>query len=721
MSSFELRAAAGSAWRKAGQTGSVEIRRFLRILLDLSLSAFSFLLAILLSTGVQAFENSHILWQSVTLFLAVCSAVYTTTGLSFRSWRFVSLSDMFLMARDIAAALAIFTLLTSMTDWPKSWPVSISLITYFAMVTLLGGMRVLYRSVNEGSAPFGLSDLLRPQIQKETTNILAYGARGETDALVRALQSEKAHAFRVVGIIDDDRLSRDRHIRGIRVLGGTRDLPHIIEYFKASSIAVSKLVLPASGLSRRETRTIVDAATAVGLRTVRLPPTGDLLRKDGNTLEFEPVKVTDLLGREPIALQLESIDALIRGKRIVVTGGGGSIGKELCRQLFKRNPSKLIIIDHSELNLFEIERELSLLDDKRVIEPILASIREKDKIASILVDAKVELVFHAAAYKHVPLVEANPVEGILTNFIGTANVAEAAAAAGAAAMIMISTDKAVKPQNTMGLSKRIAETYCQAMDFHCAASERRTRFMVVRFGNVLGSSGSVVPIFDAQIRNGGPVTVTDPNMTRYFMTIPEAVSLVLQGSAFGLDHNASTGAIMVLDMGEPVKILDLATRMISLAGFVPDEDIAIRFVGVRDGEKLHEELFDEDETPETTLIPGIRIARSRIHDIRRMRALRDAVAAAGLAGRPEALVAMIREELSKNQRQAGRALVSYVAPRETAQRSASNIRGPAVIVADVESKGAINLAARKRETATKRTRATALAPELTTEARVEGG
>ncbi len=716
MSSFELRAVAGSAWRKAGHTGSVEIRRFLRILLDLSVSAFSFLLAILLSIGPQAFVDARVVWLDTTLFLAVCSAIYTITGLSFRSWRFVSLNDMFTMARDIAGAILIFTIFTSATDWPRSWPLSISLITYFAMVTMLGGMRVLYRSLNEGSAPFGLGDLLRPQLlQKDAVNILAYGARGETDALVRALQSENAHAFRIVGIIDDDPLSRDRHIRGVRVLGATRDLPRIVENFKSSSIEVAKLALPASSLGRRETRNIVDAAAAVGLRTVRIPPAVDLLLKDGDALEFEPIKVTDLLGREPVALQLDSIDALIRGKRIVVTGGGGSIGKELCRQLLRRAPSKLIIIDHSELNLFEIERELSLVDENSVITPILASIREKDKITSIFAWAEVELVFHAAAYKHVPLVEANPVEGILTNFIGTANVAEAAAAAGAAAMIMISTDKAVKPQNTMGLSKRIAETYCQAMDFHCAASKQPTRFMVVRFGNVLGSSGSVVPTFDAQIRRGGPVTVTDPNMTRYFMTIPEAVSLVLQGSAFGLDHTASTGAIMVLDMGEPVKILDLATRMISLAGFVPGEDIPIKFVGVRDGEKLHEELFDEDETPESTLIPGIRIARSRIHDMWRMRDLRDAIAAAGLTARPDRLIAMVRQELASASQEDDRARVSQIHPRDAGQQK-PNLALHETIIATSEPKASINLATRKRDPTPKRSRAPlpAAVPDLRT-------
>ena len=468
---------------------------------------------------------------------------------------------------------------------------------------------------------FIAADLLR----KDPIRLLVYGADSETDVFILGLQTKRGHPYQVIGIIDDDKTSRDRCIRGIEVLGGSADLSQIVKSFEGSPIKLSSLVLSPSRLQRQKLRAVVEAAAEAGLRTVRLPSACELVERANETFAFKPIEVTDLLGREPVDLELDRIAALIRGKSVVVTGGGGSIGSELCRHLLRRDPAKLLIIDHSEFNLFQIERELANIDRNRVVQPVLASVRDRDRIQTIFEKSRVDLVFHAAAYKHVPLVETNAIEGILTNVVGTSNVADAAAAVGASAMIMVSTDKAVKPSNTMGLSKRIAETYCQALDLDCARRGERTRCMVVRFGNVLGSSGSVVPIFEQQIRRGGPVTVTEPGMTRYFMTIAEAVELVLQGAALGVDHMRWTGAILVLDMGEPIRIVDLARRMISLAGFVPNQDIAIEFVGIRNGEKLHEQLFDDDETLETTDVAGIQLARSKIRDFRRMRELRDRI------------------------------------------------------------------------------------------------
>jgi O-antigen biosynthesis protein WbqV len=421
-------------------------------------------------------------------------------------------------------------------------------------------------------------------------------------------------------------------------------------------------------MPRQKLRELVDAATRANLRAVRLPRACDLLRKAGDAFAFEPIEVTDLLGRKPITLRLDSIDALIRNKSVVVTGGGGSIGSELCRHLLKRGPAKLIIVDHSEFNLFNIDRELAAIDRDRVVRSILASVRDRERIQTIFAAERVDLVFHAAAYKHVPLVESNPIEGVLTNVAGTSNVADAAAAVGARAMIMVSTDKAVKPSNTMGLSKRIAEAYCQALDLDGASRGQRTRFLVVRFGNVLGSSGSVVPIFEQQIKKGGPVTVTDPAMTRYFMTIPEAVELVLQGAAFGCDRKSWLGAILVLDMGEPVPIVELARRMISLAGFVPEADIPIEFVGIRVGEKLHEELFDDNETLETTDIPGIRLARSQVKSLSRMRRVRDQILQLSLSGDAHGIVTMLREVLSESPREVMTQVI--IANVRTAQRLA---------------------------------------------------
>jgi FlaA1/EpsC-like NDP-sugar epimerase len=583
----------------------------------------------------------------IAVFLAVSAAVFLATGLSLRSWRFASAPDIFVISRDALIVVATFMALsftfTRLTTVPRSVP----LITYFIMVTALGGMRVLYRCFEEGNLPFGLKGLLHPGAER----LLVYGANAETDAFLRSLQSPRMRSYEAVGIIDDDPASRDRSIRGIKVLGGAADLPRIVDSFAEASIKLTSLVLPANALPRQKLREIVDASAAAGLRAVRLPHTCDLLQKANEAFSFEPIEVTDLLGREPVALRLESIDALIRGRSVVVTGGGGSIGSELCRQLLRREPAKLVILDHSEFHLFNIHRELTAGADHSVVQPVLASIRDKERIHAIFAEAQADLVFHAAAYKHVPLVESNPVEGILTNVVGTANVADAAAEVGAKAMIMVSTDKAVKPSSTMGLSKRIAEAYCQAIDLDCAGRSQGTRFMVVRFGNVLGSSGSVVPIFEQQIRKGGPVTVTDPGMTRYFMTIPEAVELLLQGSAFGCDSKAWLGTILVLDMGEPVPIIDLARRMISLAGLVPEKDIPIAFVGMRDGEKLHEQLFDDNEMLETTDVPGIRIARSQVKSLSQMRAIRDRILHLNSSGDAQAALAMLQDVLSENSQQ----------------------------------------------------------------------
>jgi O-antigen biosynthesis protein WbqV len=632
---------------KSALSSSINIGRLERILLDVAVSGLSFLFAIILRHGWSAFVDGRSLLLDVLVFSSVCAVVYRITGLSLRSWRFVSIPDVFMIMRDILIAIVTFMILSFLITRPTSLVYSVPMIACPIIITTLGGMRVFYRCLIERSLPFAFKEPLRADLSHtEPTSILAYGATTETDAFLRALQSEAVHSYQVVGIIDDDQTRCDWRIRGIKVLGGSADLPRIVKTFADSSIKPTRLTVSASNLPRQKLREIVDAAAGTGLRTVCLPNACDILERANETFAFESIEVTDLLGREPIALQLDTIDALIRGRSVVVTGGGGSIGSRLCRHLLRRGPAKLVIVDHSEFNLFQIERELEAIDRTGVAQPILASIRDRDRIQAIFEKSQVDLVFHAAAYKHVSLVESNPIEGILTNVVGTSNVADAAVAAGAAAMIMVSTDKAVKPSNTMGLSKRIAETYCQALDLDCAGRGQRTRCIVVRFGNVLGSSGSVVPIFEQQIRTGGPVTVTEPGMTRYFMTIEEAVELVLQGAALCVDRMTWVGAILVLDMGEPIRIVDLARRMISLAGYVPNRDIAIEFVGIRDGEKLNEQLFDDNEILERADMPRIRVASSKVRDIHRVRELCNRISATASLDDAKAITTMLREFLS---------------------------------------------------------------------------
>jgi FlaA1/EpsC-like NDP-sugar epimerase len=454
---------------------SVDVRRVGRWFLDASLSGLSFMLAMILRLGVRdAFDDGQILLVNLLIFLGVCAAVYKITGLSVRSWRFVSISDAFAVMRNIIIAVAIFVVLSFLFSRRTLVPGSVPVIACFIMATMLGSARVLYRSLAERRLPFGFKDLVRSDLLRaEPVRLLAYGANAETDVFLRALESETAHSYQVVGIIDDDRASRDRQIRNIKVLGGSADLALIVRSFAESSINLASLVLPATNVPREKLREIVSAATSAGLRAVRLPPAWDLLQKANEAFAFEPIKVTDLLSREPIALRLDAIDSLIRGRSVVVTGGGGSIGSELCRHLLRRNPSKLVIIDHSEFNLFNIQRELAAVDRDGIVQPVLTSVRDRKRIHAIFAEARADFVFHAAAYKHVPIVEWNPVEGILTNVVGTSNVADATAAVGASAMIMVSTDKAVKPSSTMGLSKRIAEVYCQAIDLHTIRQRAR--------------------------------------------------------------------------------------------------------------------------------------------------------------------------------------------------------------------------------------------------------
>lgn len=352
----------------------------------------------------------------------------------------------------------------------------------------------------------------------------------------------------------------------------------------------------------------------------RLPELSELkgLVDDGK-LQLRPIAIEDLLGRPQNIANIAEIAAFIKGKRVIVTGAGGSIGSEIVKQVAELSPESLLLVDNGEHNLYQIDRAISESTPALNKSAILADVRDRERIFTLFENFKPHVVFHAAAYKHVPMVEHNPGEGIMTNVIGSCNVADASLAVKVEAMVQISTDKAVNPTNIMGATKRIAESYIQALDLSQKGTgkdkKRGTRFMTVRFGNVLGSSGSVVPLFRSQLEQGGPLTVTDPNIERYFMTIPEAVGLVLSASAHGMTKEAPRGQIFVLDMGEPVKIADIARQMIRLAGLVPDKDIEITYTGLRPGEKMYEELFDGEEKPQDIGLPSVQAAFPQALDL----------------------------------------------------------------------------------------------------------
>jgi O-antigen biosynthesis protein WbqV len=411
-----------------------------------------------------------------------------------------------------------------------------------------------------------------------------------------------------VAILTDAADLHGRHLHGVAVLGGPHDLGGAMAFLAQRQIRPQRLVIADDRISEERISEFLDLASARGMSVGILPRLMDFADHAAapQSSIARPIALTDLLGRPQAVLDRTALHKLIAGQRVLITGAGGSIGSELARQVCAYAPSRVVLLDASEFNLYTIGREMEAIEGAPSWRAALCNVRDEAVLTRIFAEERPDLVFHAAALKHVPLVEQNVLEGVHTNVIGARNVAEACAKFAVRAMVMISTDKAVNPANVMGATKRWAEAYCQAMDL----MEGDTRFTAVRFGNVLGSNGSVVPLFQKQILEGGPVTVTHPDITRFFMTIPEAVELVLQASASGISAHAPRGEVYVLDMGKPIKIVDLARQMIRLSGKQPDIDIKIEYIGLRPGEKLHEELVHEHESHTAFMAGGAAFAVS---------------------------------------------------------------------------------------------------------------
>ncbi|WP_320668483.1 polysaccharide biosynthesis protein [Patulibacter defluvii] len=499
-------------------------------------------------------------------------------------------------------------------------------IALIAGVLALVGIRVIVRTFAEGRLLVGFRG-------RDARSALIVGA-GEGGRLVlREMLRNPSLGLRPIGFVDDDERKLRTRVDGVRVTGRIRDLPRVIDELEPDEIIIA--IPSAPGTLRAD---VLRAGRRRGVPVRTLPTVFELLQAGEGTAvrQVREVRVEDVLGRDPVRMELDRVGAYLRERVVLVTGAGGSIGSELCRQIARVGPARLVILDHAEDNLFQIEREL--LEDRQVPEDVVASViadvKEGDRIREILAEHRPQVVFHAAAYKHVALMEANPVEAVHNNAVATRSLARLCGEVGVERFVLVSTDKAVDPKTVMGASKALAELAVES------AAQRwpQTRFSCVRFGNVLGSSGSVVPIFQRQIRLGGPVTVTDPAMTRYFMTIPEAVQLVIQSGSLG-----TTGEILVLDMGEPVKIMQLARDMIELSGLRPDEDIAIEVVGPRPGEKLHEELFNPFEVPQPTDAERIRRAERAAFDPEIVEAMFNDVALLVLEGDAAGLAAKVAE------------------------------------------------------------------------------
>jgi O-antigen biosynthesis protein WbqV len=447
----------------------------------------------------------------------------------------------------------------------------------------------------------------------------------------------------VVGILADGAARVGRDIGGVPILGTFDEVNAVVAELTRRDKRPQRLIVCTHSLERPVARRLLDFSAETGIPLSRVPRLTDFrAAREDDVQRVEPVAIEDLLGRPQTVLDQPGMRALIAGRRVLVTGAGGTIGGELTRQIASYGPAQLALLDNGEYALYTIDQEIKERFPAVPRQAIIGDVRERRRIDEVMAAERPELVFHAAALKHVPMVEANPVEGIVTNVLGTRNVAESCRAHGVAAMVMISTDKAVNPANVMGASKRLAEGICQSLDIIEARRGHGTRYVTVRFGNVLGSTGSVVPLFQRQLAAGGPLTVTHPEISRFFMTVREAVELVLQASALAGQDSEARGKIFVLDMGDPVKIVDLATQMIRLAGKKPDDEVKIDFIGLRPGEKLHEELFYANEVLMPTQAAGIRLAAPHTIDYAILARSLDELAEHARERREDRVMALLR-------------------------------------------------------------------------------
>ena len=570
---------------------------------DIVMAAASFVLSLELRTwDTFYYMPAELVIQGTAVFTVIAAAVFWYMGLYRGVWRYASMNDLLAITRSVSMAILIFLLVMFLWTRLDLVPRSVVIINWFVLMALLGGPRFLYRLVKDRRI-----DLHLERGDDARVPVLLVGAGDGTEMFIRALARDRQANYRVVGIVAEKPSLVGHQIHGVEVMGTTRELASVFK--RLAKDRPQRLILTYDDMEGARVRALLDEAEALGMTLARLPSLTDFKSGIGEKLEIKPIAIEDLLGRPQTPLDRDAMRALIEGRRVLVTGAGGSIGGELVRQVTDLNPALIALLDNSEHNLYSIGIEAWDRHPGLESRSFIADVRDGAVMERVITDFRPDLVFHAAALKHVPLVEANVFEGVMTNVIGTVNVARACIAAGAGTMVLISTDKAVNPSSVMGATKRIAESFCQALD---VSPECQTRFVTVRFGNVLGSTGSVVPLFQKQLAAGGPLTLTHPGMKRYFMTVREAVELVLQASALG--GRGHEGKIFVLDMGEPVLIKDLAEQMIRLAGLRPGDDIGVDLIGVRPGEKLTEEMFHAGESLVPTQCNGILLAAPRPGD-----------------------------------------------------------------------------------------------------------
>ena len=596
-------------------------RRLLVFCLDVVLIVVALCSAFLLRFDFSIPPEFLPLFKSALLVaLIVKPLVFLTSGLYRSIWKYASLQDGIEILKVVTVSSALSSFLLLYLQHFTIYPRSVFILDWFLLLGLIIASRLIWRVFRE--------IVVLPRLRQSGSPTLIVGAGEAGSLLLRDIRRQKYPTFKVIGFVSDNVSKNGMKLDGVAVLGTTRQLPELITQYQ-----IQEVIIAIPSVRSVEVREIVKICEHCRVNFKILPAISDIIEGRLSVSQIKEVAAEDLLGRDEVSLDKDGIRGYLAGKRVLVTGAAGSIGSEICRQVARFGPAKLILLDSAETPLFEIELELAAdFPDLRLV-PYLADIRQRSRLDFLFETFQPEVVFHAAAYKHVPMMEYNPVEAVSNNVAGTRLLAETAQRFGVVRFVMISTDKAVNPTNIMGASKRAAEQFVQALGCHGT-----TKFITVRFGNVLGSSGSAIPRFIEQIKAGGPVTVTHPEVVRYFMTVSEATQLVLQAGCLG-----NGGEIFLLDMGEPVKIADLAEELIRLAGFIPHEEIKIVYTGLRPGEKLFEELLIAGEGIKPTSHHKIRVLDPVCADMQELARQLDALNAATASCDITQVVALLHE------------------------------------------------------------------------------
>ncbi|MDN4605936.1 polysaccharide biosynthesis protein [Sporosarcina highlanderae] len=563
---------------------SVRNRLTMLFLVDSFIVLFSIFIGyFILNPTFNLFTNKVLLVSVITIQIAHHLFAWFF-GLYRKAWTYASIGELKSIFKAVTWAIVVVAavqLLVAQDIYFRALG-----ITWMLHILLIGGSRLSWRLYR---------DTVNRKQDVEAKRTMIVGAGQAGSMIVRQILQNPECGMTPVLFVDDDRKKQGLEIFGVKVLGGTKHIPAIAE-----DNDIEKIIIAIPSMDKQEQTELLKRCVDTGIKTQKIPRIEDIMTGKVSVSDMQDVKIEDLLGRDEVELDMEAIASKLTGKTIMITGAGGSIGSEICRQVNRFTPKKLILLGHGENSIYLIERELrEKVSPETELVPVIADVQDRQRIFDIVSEHQPDVIYHAAAHKHVPLMEANPMEAVKNNIFGTKNVAEAADMFGIPHFVLVSTDKAVNPPNVMGATKRFAEMIVQNL-----AKNSETKFAAVRFGNVLGSRGSVVPLFKKQIAVGGPVTVTDPEMTRYFMTIPEASRLVIQAGTL-----ARGGEVFVLDMGEPVRIVDLAKNLIKLSGY-NESDIKIEFSGIRPGEKLFEELLNENERQSEYVFPKIYVGKA---------------------------------------------------------------------------------------------------------------